>query len=135
MLRGVATVNLWADDLEAAKDWYAELLGVPPYFERRSDDGSPGYFEFRFGDYQTELGLIDARYRPPALSPQPGGAVLNWAVDDVHAAFARLQSLGATVVEPVIERGEGFITASVLDPFGNVIGVMANPHYLEVLKG
>ena len=30
-------------------------------------------------------------------------------------------------------RGGGFITASVVDPFGNVLGIMYNPHYLDVL--
>ena len=49
MLRGMATVNYWAADHAAAKQWYAELLGLPPYFER------PGYAEFRVGDYQHEL--------------------------------------------------------------------------------
>ncbi len=47
MLRGFATISFWADDLEAAKKWYAELLGVEPYFER------PGYCEFRLGDTRT----------------------------------------------------------------------------------
>jgi len=27
----------------------------------------------------------------------------------------------------------GFVTASVVDPFGNVLGLMRSPHYLEVL--
>ncbi len=26
-------------------------------------------------------------------------------------------------------------TASVVDPFGNILGLMRNPHYLEVLEG
>jgi hypothetical protein len=30
--------------------------------------------------------------------------------------------------------GEGFVTAAVVDPFGNVLGVMYNPHYLEVVE-
>jgi hypothetical protein len=34
MLRGFATINYWAADLAAAKDWYSELLGIEPYFER-----------------------------------------------------------------------------------------------------
>jgi hypothetical protein len=25
------------------------------------------------------------------------------------------------------------VTASVIDPFGNVLGVMYNPHYVDVL--
>ena len=56
-----------------------------------------------------------------------------WAVDDVEAAVERLVSLGAKVHEPPIERGPGFVTASVVDPFGNVLGVMFNQHYLDVL--
>ena len=32
MLRGVSTINLWAEDLSAATRWYTELLGVEPYF-------------------------------------------------------------------------------------------------------
>ncbi|MBI4049018.1 MAG: VOC family protein, partial [Devosia nanyangense] len=29
--------------------------------------------------------------------------------------------------------GEGFVGAAVLDPFGNIVGLMYNKHYLEVL--
>jgi hypothetical protein len=32
MLRGLATVSFFAADLEAAKRWYTELLGIEPYF-------------------------------------------------------------------------------------------------------
>ena len=34
---------------------------------------------------------------------------------------------------PVTEHGSGFVTASVIDPFGNVLGVMTNVHYLDML--
>lgn len=39
-----------------------------------------------------------------------------------------------TVSYSVQDRGEGFITATVIDPFGNVLGLMYNPHYLAVLN-
>jgi len=42
--------------------------------------------------------------------------------------------LGATVLDKPIERGPGFVTASVVDPFGNILGVMYNKHYLEILE-
>jgi catechol 2,3-dioxygenase-like lactoylglutathione lyase family enzyme len=32
MLRGFTTVNYWADDVEAARDWYVQVLGIEPYF-------------------------------------------------------------------------------------------------------
>jgi predicted enzyme related to lactoylglutathione lyase len=127
-LRGFATVNYWADDLEAAKESYSELLSIDPYFER------PGYYEFRVGDYGQELDLIDSQYAPASSGPGPGGAVLYWHVDDVAAALERLLSMGAREYQELTRRGEAeFVTASVVDPFGNVLGVMYNPHYLEVL--
>jgi predicted enzyme related to lactoylglutathione lyase len=134
MLRGFATVNYWTDDLAAATRWYAELLGVDPYFERPGPDGRPAYAEFRVGDYQHELGLLDRRYAPGGPPAGTGGVVLYWHVDDVRAAVERLLSMGAKEHQPVTELGDaGFVIAAVVDPFGNILGVMYNPHYLEVL--
>jgi len=132
MLRGLATVSLYADDPAAAAKWYAELLGVDPYFVRPAD-GTPQYVEFRIGDHQHELGIIDRRFAPRGSATGPGGAVVFWHVDDVSATLARLRSMGAEEYEPRTERGEGFVTASVVDPFGNILGIMYNPHYLDVL--
>jgi hypothetical protein len=56
-----------------------------------------------------------------------------WHVDDVESTVKRLLSLGATGYEPVTERGPGFVTASMAGPFGSILGVMYNRHYLEVL--
>lgn len=100
---------------------------MEPYFRM------PGYVRWRVGDYGHKLGLIDARYSPAPLPDAPGGAVLNWHVDDVRVALTRLLELGAMMREELRERGEGFTTAAVVDPFGNVLDVMTNPHYLQVL--
>jgi hypothetical protein len=55
-------------------------------------------------------------------------------VDAVAATLEKLLSMGAKEYEALTHRGEaGFVTASVVDPFGNVLGIMYNPHYLEVL--
>jgi predicted enzyme related to lactoylglutathione lyase len=132
MLRGLTTVSFFADDIKAAQEWYTELLGTEPYFVRPLE-GPPAYLEFRIGDYQHELGIIDGRFAPHSRSGQAGGAVTYWHVDDVQAAFERLLSLGATEHEKPVERGPGFVTASAVDPFGNILGVMYNQHYLDVL--
>ena len=133
MLRGLATVNFFAVDVEAAKRWDAELLGIEPYFERPGNGQPAAYSEFRIGDYQAELGLIDRRYAPPSAPADPGGAIIHWHVDDVQDALDRLLSMGATPYMPLTEHGPGFVTASVADPFGNVLGIMYNRHYLEIL--
>lgn len=30
-LRGLATISFFADNLQEAKDWYIEFLGIEPY--------------------------------------------------------------------------------------------------------
>ena len=132
MLRGLSTVSFFADDVMAAQAWYAELLGIEPYFVRPAQ-GTPAYVEFRIGDYQHELGIIDSRFAPPGRPDTAGGAVTYWHVDDVQGGYDRLISMGATAYEEPVERGPGFVTASVVVPFGNILGVMYNKHYLEVL--
>jgi predicted enzyme related to lactoylglutathione lyase len=133
MFRGIATVNFFANDIQAAKDWYSRLLGAEPYFSN-PPEGRPAYVEFRVGDYQHELGIIDRRFAPHHPSAL-GGALAYWHVDDVLQTFERLVAMGSTVHEPVTKRGtSGFVTASVVDPFGNIIGIMNNPHYLDVLS-
>jgi len=133
-LRGFATISYWADDMTAAKAWYSELLGSAPYFERLGPDGQLAYAEFRIGDYQHELGLINRRFAPTHATAGPGGAIMYWHVDDIEATLTTLKAMGAEEYEPLVQRGEGFITASVTDPFGNVLGIMYNAHYLEMLN-
>jgi predicted enzyme related to lactoylglutathione lyase len=131
MFRGFATINYFADDVTAAQAWYTEVLGTRPYF-RRDVEGRPAYVEYRIGDHQAELGIVDSRYAPHGTS---GGPITHWHVDDLEATFARLLALGATQLQGITPRGEGFATAAVTDPFGNTIGIMTNPHYLAVLAG
>lgn len=133
MLRGLSNISFYADDVTAAAQWYTELLGIEPYFRRDNPDGTPAYLEFRVGDFQHELGIVDRKY---AVSGTSGAeSITYWHVDDLASSVDRLLSMGATLHDQIRERGEGFNTASVIDPFGNVLGIMNNPHYLDVLEG
>jgi hypothetical protein len=51
----------------------------------------------------------------------------------VASTLKKVMDLGAKEYEPLTERGAGFITSSVVDPFGNILGIMYNQHYLEIL--
>jgi predicted enzyme related to lactoylglutathione lyase len=133
-LRGFATISYWADNVLAAKKWYTKLLNIEPYFERPEADGKLAYVEFRLGDYQHELGIIDRRYEPKNATPRIGGVIQYWHVDDVSETLEKLLSMGAKEYEPLTPRGDGFVTASVVDPFGNILGIMYNSHYLEILE-
>jgi len=133
MLRGVATMSYFAADVKAAKKWYSELLGIEPYFQR-PDAENPAYIEFRIGDYQQELGIIDSKFVPHVnTAASPAGIITYWHVDDVNASLERLVAMGAKQLDAPQDRGRGFITASVIDPFGNILGIMYNPHYVDIL--
>jgi predicted enzyme related to lactoylglutathione lyase/uncharacterized protein YndB with AHSA1/START domain len=118
MLHGLRTVVLMVDDLAAARSWYAETLGFAPYFDE------PFYVGFDVDGY--ELGLHPASEES---RPGVGGATAYWAVDDVAAAQAALEARGATVLQPATEVGEGIVVGSVVDPFGNALGLIVNPHF------
>src|SRR5689334_1610871 len=105
MLRGMSTVTYYADDVSEARDWYSAFLGVEAYFERNTPDGELGYAEFRIGDFQAELGLVQRQFEVTP-SDGPGGSILFWAVDDLEATLARLLELGAKAHDEPRVRGE-----------------------------
>jgi predicted enzyme related to lactoylglutathione lyase len=115
MFLGLRTALYPAPDLAAGKAWYAQVLGIEPYFDQ------PFYVGFAVGGF--ELGLV------PDATPGDAGAQPLWGVDNVAGEVARLVALGATVVEAVTDVGEGIRVAAVRDPFGNRLGLIENPHF------
>jgi predicted enzyme related to lactoylglutathione lyase len=115
---GLRTVLYHAPDIAKAKAWYSSVLGIEPYFDE------PFYVGFSVGGY--ELGLDpDASTTPGG----PGGVVVYWGVSDTQTALTRLLTLGATERSAVREVGGGIKVATVCDPFGNIFGVIENPHF------
>ena len=114
-IRGLRTVIYHVADLAAAKSWYKLVLEREPYFDQ------PFYVGFSVGGF--ELGLL------PDGKPGPGGTVAYWGVGNADAAAKRLLELGATILEAVQDVGEGIRVGTVNDPFGNVFGVVENPHF------
>jgi predicted enzyme related to lactoylglutathione lyase len=115
MLQGLGTAIYPVTDLPAARAWYATVVGHAPYFDE------PFYVGFAVGGF--ELGLV------PDGTPGTSGVSAYWRVADAAAEVARLLGLGATAHEPVTEVGGGIKVASVLDPFGNALSVIENPHF------
>ncbi len=117
MLQGLRTAAYPAPDLARAKAWYMQALGTAPYFDE------PFYVGFNVGGF--ELGLV-----PDApVSRPPAGVVALWGVNDVAAECARLRLIGATQHEEPKDVGGGITVGSVLDPFGNIFGLIHNPHF------
>jgi predicted enzyme related to lactoylglutathione lyase len=117
MFLGLRTVIYHTADLAKAKAWYAAAFGVAPYFDE------PFYVGFEIGGY--ELGLH------PDLKGITFGnnAVAYWGVPDIAQAHAWMLAHGADPREPVTDVGGDIKVATVADPFGNVIGLIENPHF------
>lgn len=127
-LKGIATINFSASDLGKAEKWYSEFLGIEPYFKNK------GYIEFRIGAYQQELGIVDSNFLPKKPTSEPIGAIVYWHVDDINSVLEKLKAMEAKIHQPLTDRSNGFFTASVVDPFGNILGIMTNPHFSEILS-
>ena len=116
VFKGIRTVIYAVDDIVRGKEWYTKAFGVAPYFDE------PFYVGFNIGGY--ELGLD-----PNAGATGAGGSTGYWGVDNAEDAFAHMIASGATASSPVAEVGGGIKVAVVLDPFGNRVGIIENPHF------
>ncbi len=115
---GLRTAKYTAPDLGAAKVWYAQVLGIQPYFDE------PFYVGFSVVGF--ELGITP----DSAAAPERAEAgVAYWGVTNADSAYARLLQLGATDFEPIQDVGGGIKIGAVRDPFGNVLGVIENPSF------
>jgi predicted enzyme related to lactoylglutathione lyase len=115
MIQGLRTVIYPVSDMERGKAWYTQVLGCKPYFDE------PFYAGFSVGGF--ELGLI------PDGAPGPDGALAYWGVADAAAELQRLRALQAEVHQELAEVGGGIRVAAVKDPFGNLLGIIENPHF------
>jgi len=113
---GLRTVIYQVADIDKAKEWYSNTLGIEPYFDE------PFYVGFNVGGY--ELGL-----QPSTDSFGACGSTAYWGVSNADDALRRLLDAGAIPAEPVSDVGEGIRVAAVLDPFGNRLGIIENPHF------
>ena len=117
MFLGLRTVIYRVRDLDAAKAWFAKAFGIQPYFDE------PFYVGFDIGGY--ELGL----------HPHDGEIVAGnnvtayWGVPEIGAAHRHMLDHGAAAHEAIQDVGGGIKVAAVTDPFGNVIGLIENPHF------
>lgn len=115
MLLGLRTAIYPTPDLAAGKAWYAKVFGVEPYYDQ------PYYVGFEVGGF--EAGLL------PDSTPGASGGISYWGVADADAEYGRLLELGARPHSEVRDVGDGVRVATVLDPFGNLFGIIENPMF------
>ena len=116
---GIFAITLFVEDLDAAKQFYREVFGLPVVFE---DDNSA---VFDFGN--TLINLLKTTEALELISPavvatREAGARLQFTikVDDVDATCAELASRGVTLLNGPMDRPWGIRTASFRDPGGHI---------------
>lgn len=92
---------LCVHDVEAISRFYQTLLGL------RSAHGGPEYERLETSDGRLIMQLhhwdVDHEHGPiadPAAKPYGNGVLLWFEIDDIDAAIARAEALGAEVVKP-----------------------------------
>jgi predicted enzyme related to lactoylglutathione lyase len=113
---GVWTVVYQVDDLKAAAAWYTKVLNLEP------DLVTDYYVQFTVGG--NSLGLD-----PDNPGGTKGGVTAFWGVKDLEAELQRVLALGASPHTDVNPVGGGIKLVSVLDPWGNIFGMVENPYF------
>ena len=100
MIKGLRTCLYPAPDLAKAKAWYQLVFQRKPYFDE------PFYVGFDVGGF--ELGLVP---------------------DDIEQEVKRLRAARVTTIGEVQDVGGGIKVVDIHDPFGNLVGLIENPHF------
>jgi lactoylglutathione lyase len=123
MFQGLRTAAYHVSNIDKAKDWYSEVLAIKPSFDQ------PSYVGFNAGGFELGLQPQEEPAATGGAAAKATGVVAYWGVEDIDSCFKRLLELGGTKHQEPFDVGEGIIVASVLDPFGNIFGIIRNPNF------
>ncbi|TFH10514.1 MAG: hypothetical protein E4H08_03440 [Candidatus Atribacteria bacterium] len=110
----LGTVIIFTSRMEALSTFYQRGLNIGPYHE------SPKHVGCHVGAVYLGFDQVDDA---SVAAAKAIGPTLWFTVDDIHATFDRLISLGATVRYPPMEKPHAGFLASLLDPDGNIFGI------------
>jgi catechol 2,3-dioxygenase-like lactoylglutathione lyase family enzyme len=117
--QGIAAITLFVEDLQAAKQFYGAVFGLPVVFE----DHDSTVFKFR----NTLVNLLKTTaaqelIEPAKVASREAGSrfVFTIDVDDVDAMCAELTARGVELLNGPMDRPWGVRTASFIDPGGHI---------------
>ncbi len=116
LIGGVDFVGIATSDLDRARRFYGEVLGLRASKTWRADD--PLGAEFETGN--LTIALMDSRRL--GLDVKPNNHPIEFRVDDVPAARAELESRGVEFKGDVIDSGVCH-QAFFEDPDGNALAI------------
>jgi lactoylglutathione lyase len=115
----ISAITLFVEDLDAAKQFYRDVFGLPVAFE----DSESAVFKFK----NTLINLLKTTaahglIEPAAVATPDSGSRLQFTieVDDVDATCAELKTRGVKMLNGPMDRPWGIRTASFRDPAGHI---------------
>ncbi len=118
MIEALRAVRYTVGDLAQAERWYSQWLDVLPY------PNTGGVL--RYGVDGSWLELVEDPGHPAR-----SGVLAYWGVDSLDQELERLQALGIhPQTPPALKDTDNPATATFVDPFGNVVGLVEvhDPH-------
>jgi catechol 2,3-dioxygenase-like lactoylglutathione lyase family enzyme len=116
---GIFAITLFVEDLQAGKQFYLQVFGLPVEYE---DDNS---VVFKFGNTLINLLKTTAArelVEPAKVANREAGSrfVFTIHVDNVDAMCAELTARGVELLNGPMDRPWGIRTASFIDPDGHI---------------
>jgi predicted enzyme related to lactoylglutathione lyase len=110
LFNGLKTVIYPVRDLEAAKAWYMDLLGVTPHVDEKN------YVGFQIGD--SEMGLDPNGFAEGMIGPET-----YWRVASIEEASTELLEHGAQQIGET-QTMDSVKLAKFKDKDGNILGII-----------
>jgi predicted enzyme related to lactoylglutathione lyase len=119
-IEGLAGVLIWtaAERFDAMARFYRDRLGLVPRTSK------PDFINFDWAGVRLSIGVHD---RVVATSRDPLRVMVNLAVDDLLAVYARLAREGVAFIRPPETESWGGQVATFADPDGNTLQLMQLP--------
>ncbi|WP_109505783.1 VOC family protein [Nocardioides speluncae] len=119
----LTSIMLSSTDPERLHEWYRSAF--PP----QTDDVNEEYRVLGYGGVYL---FIDTRDDVGPKTAEPGRVLLNFEVDDAHAAVERVERCGCEWLAPLEDR-DGSLFATAIDPDGNYVQLiqLSEAHRVE----
>ncbi len=112
---GIAGVIIWTGDFPRLLAFYRDTLGLKPRSVK------PFFANFEWGGLRLSIGR---HFRVKGGNPDPERIMVNFQVDDIHAAHRRLVSAGVRFTRPPEREAWGGWVATFHDPDGNTLQLL-----------
>lgn len=112
------TIAYQVGDLEQALNWYGTVFSAKP--KVRTEE----FIAFDINGFELRLILTKETSKISDKSP-----MLYWAVEDIESVLESIIWIGVEYNENITRGKDGKEQVSIIDPWGNIIGLISDPNF------